>query len=194
MIILASASLTRQRLLSQLGLSFRAVASPEDEQDLHERFRTLNPRELAGQLALSKAQAVSEFYPQDTVIGCDQTAELAGIVLHKPNSVSEAHAQLLLMRGKTHVLHAAFAIRRNGRTLAQHASTAYLTMRNFSDAWLASYLGGLDHDVLRSVGCYQVEGPGLLLFEKIDGDHFTILGLPLLPLLASLREMGELAA
>lgn len=192
--ILASASLTRQRLLSQLGLSFRAVASPEDEQDLHERFRTLNPQELALQLALNKAKAVSELHPADAVIGCDQTAELEGVVLHKPDSVSDAHAQLLLMRGKTHALHAAFVIMRNGLVLAQHASTAYLTMRNFSDAWLESYVGGLDLGVLRSVGCYQVEGPGLLLFEKIEGDHFTILGLPLLPLLASLREMGELAS
>jgi septum formation protein len=194
MIILASASRARHHLLSAAGIAHKIMASPVNENMLHQRYADLAPKDLALRLAIHKAETVAESRPNDVVIGCDQTMALDAKTLHKPQDFTAAKLRLRQLRGRTHILFSSYAIVRRGAVIAGGVDSAQLTMRNFSEDFLEAYLEQMGENVLQSVGCYQVEAKGLQLFSEIKGDYFTVLGLPLLPLLASLREMGEVAS
>lgn len=195
-LVLASASPSRRMLMENAGLNFRAIAAEIDERAVEREIehRALGPDELALELASSKALEVSSRFPQALVIGCDQTMSVGSQVFHKPADRAEARANLRLLRGRTHRLNSGVVLVRGGREIWRHLSTADLSMREFSDAFLEDYLTRCGDDVMKSVGCYQLEGIGIQLFSSIVGDYFTILGLPLLPLLGQLRRMGELDA
>lgn len=195
-LVLASASPSRRMLMENAGLTFQAVAAQIDERAVEREIehRALGPDELALELACSKALEVSSRFPQALVIGCDQTMSLGQQVFHKPADRDEARANLLSLRGRTHRLNSGIVLVREGREIWRHLSTADLSMRDFSDGFLEDYLVRCGDDVMKSVGCYQLEGIGIQLFNSISGDYFTILGLPLLPLLGQLRVLGELDA
>ena len=192
MIILASTSTTRQHMLHQAGLSFTAMAASLDEETEKANLGPRTAKSMARALALAKARSVSASHATAIVIGADQTLELAGQMFSKPKNPAEARQQLGLLKGKQHALHSAVAVTKADTIVFETTTTALLTMRNFSEGFLHSYLEKLGPDQCSSPGCYQVESLGIQLFERIEGDYFTILGLPLLPLLAFLRETGEL--
>ena len=194
MILLASQSAARKSMLEAAGLSFRTSSSPLDEDAAKLRLRAegLGARDLALRLAEAKALALSG---SGLVIGADQTLERDdGTMLDKPASREEARAQLRALSGRTHYLHAAAAAIRNGETLWRGVETVALTMRPLGEAFLESYLDAEYEAIRWCVGGYRIEGPGVQLFSRIEGSHFAILGLPLLPLLAFLRETGALPA
>jgi septum formation protein len=195
-LILASASPTRERLLRQAGVSF-IVEPPELDERAAERplAETGAPAEdVATALAMAKAITISERFAGDLVIGADQTLEIDGERLNKPADMEAARRQLLALRGRTHELNTAVCCARGGGIVWQHLSVARLTMRDFSPAFAGRYLALAGAKALDSVGAYQIEGPGIQLFEAIDGDYFAILGLPLLPLLGFLRAEDVLEA
>ncbi|MCB1425574.1 MAG: Maf family protein, partial [Notoacmeibacter sp.] len=148
--------------------------------------------DIALVLAEAKAMEVSGRYPGALVIGSDQTLSLGDEVLHKVDTMEEARKRLLLLSGKTHQLNAAIALARDGETVWRHVSVASLTMRSLDPGFVGRHLSQAGDTVLSSVGAYQIEGVGIQLFETIEGDTFTIMGLPLLPLLRQLREMEEI--
>ena len=191
-LILASGSRTRQSLLKSAGLDVEAVPADIDERAAEEPLRQAGapPEDLALALAMTKAVTVSERRPGDLVIGADQILDLDGERLTKPEDMEAARRQLLSLSGRTHQLHAAIACARGGEVLWEHLDTASLTMRKLEPGFIGRHLARTGRAVLGSVGAYQLEGPGIQLFERIDGDYFTILGLPLLPLLAFLRSEG----
>ena len=193
-LILASASAVRATLLKGAGLAFDIVDSRLDEEALKEGFAGREGAEetdaLAQRLAEEKARAVSRAHPAALVIGADQILSCAGRRYDKPRSMAEARANLQAFRGRPHILHSGVALVANDAVIWRHAAQAHLTMRAFSDEFLDEYLAHAGEKVMKSVGCYQLEGPGVQLFEQIEGDYFTILGLPLLPLLAELRRHG----
>jgi septum formation protein len=193
MIILASQSEIRRRLLTLAGVTFEAMAAPIDEKQLQTQLNHLPPQKLATTLAHAKAEAIIPVNPTAVVIGVDQTLELEGRCLHKPATTAEARNHLESLSGKTHALHTAYCMIQQGVILAQHCQTSKLTMRSLSPAFLDHYLASCPPSVLSSVGCYQLEGLGIQLMENIEGDYFSILGLPLLALLADLRACGEVA-
>ena len=192
MIILASTSNIRQTLLKQAGIVFTAVAPSCDEDALKIKLGPINPKSLAQTLALAKAESVSVAHPTAIIIGSDQTLDLHGQTLNKPHDLEDARKQLEMLRGQTHTLHSAIAIKRGENILFQTVSSAHLTMRDFSDRFLSTYLDLAGPEIHFSLGGYQLEYRGVQLFDDIDGDYFSILGLPLLPLLAFLRKIGEL--
>jgi septum formation protein len=192
MIILASSSKIRQQLLRQAGVSFTTVVSPLDEEAAKRQLGPLPAKSLAQALALRKAQSISANTPSDLVIGADQTLELKDQLFNKPRHYEEARQHLKLLRGQQHALHSAIVITKGTDTVFQNVTTAQMTMRNFSDDFLDSYLSPTDTNLHTSLGCYRIEAEGLQLFESIDGDYFTILGLALLPLLTCLRDIGEI--
>ncbi|MBL8906482.1 MAG: septum formation protein Maf [Rhizobiales bacterium] len=192
-LILASGSAIRAQLLARAGLSFSILRPDVDEAELKSRFGQSSPAGLAATLAEAKASAVSRTHPDALVIGADQVLNFAGQPHDKPSSIAEARAQLIRFRGKTHALETAVCCCRSGRPVWSHAMHADLTMREFTDAFLDSYLESLGEDVLTSVGGYKLEERGIQLFSGIEGDYFGILGLPLLPLLAFLRNEGLIA-
>lgn len=192
-IVLASTSPIRAQLLRAAGVDF-IMARPEvDETSL----RAANPRwaitEVAGRLAEAKAIDVSLRMPDRLVIGADQTLLLGADIFVKPRDIAEARKHLQRLRGTTHELLSALCCAQNGQTIWANADRAQLTMRSFSDAFLERYLAEAGDDCLISVGAYKLEERGIQLFEKIAGSYHTILGLPLLPLLAFLRERGMAA-
>lgn len=191
-LVLASASSSRRALMEKAGLTFTAVAAQIDERAVEAEMahRALGPGELALELAHAKAQEVSSRFPDALVIGCDQTMSLGSTVFHKPADREAARANLAELRGKTHRLNSGVVLVRGGREIWRHLSVADLLMRDFSDAFLDDYLERCGESVMKSVGCYQLERIGIQLFESISGDYFTILGLPLLPLLGELRMLG----
>jgi septum formation protein len=193
-LILASASATRERLLRQAGIRFIVVPPELDERAAERPLAQggASADDIALALAMAKAASVGERSPGDLVIGADQTLEIEGERLNKPADMAAARRQLLRLRGRTHELNTAVACARGGDIVWQHAATARLTMRAFSPEFVGRYLAQAGPAALASVGAYQVEGPGIQLFEAIDGDLFTILGLPLLPLLAFLRSEAVL--
>jgi septum formation protein len=193
-LILASRSLTRRRLLENAGLGFEALRPSFDEEAGKLTFAHATAAELADELAVGKSISASREHPNALVIGADQTLELEGVPLSKTHSRQEARAQLLRLRGRSHELHSAVACAQDGEVLWRHRQSARLTMRCFSDEFAEAYLRTLGDDVMRSVGGYEIEGLGLQLFEEIEGDYFTVLGLPLLPLLAFLRRQGAIAS
>lgn len=193
-LILASGSETRRQMLFRAGLTFRVVPADVDERAIERDVREEDPEadgsEIAMRLAGAKAEAVSAKFPDALVIGADQVLTYDGTVFAKPADVDAARKQLQELRGKQHQLHSAIALARNGEAIWEGVDVAVLTMRKFSDAFLATYLEEAGDKVCTSVGAYQLEGLGIQLFESIDGDYFTILGLPLLMLLDVLREEG----
>lgn len=192
MLILASASATRKALLDKAGLRFAVQAAVLDERALETDALTAggDARDVALLLARRKAETVSADHPGAIVIGADQTLALGLELLHKPGSLDEARAQLDHLRGKTHRLHAAVTLVRDGALLWSDIQTAELTMRAFTEEERDEVLRLEGQAILGSVGSYRLEGPSIRLFETVSGDYFTILGLPLLPLLAALRDMA----
>lgn len=190
-LILASGSAARRHMLQAAGLSF-AVETPRlDEEAAKASFRAegVKPRDQADMLAELKALSVSRHRP-DFVIGADQMLAIDGAILDKPKDAAEARGHLERLRGKTHELITAAVVAREGAIVWRHIDTPRMTMRPFSDAFLTDYLIRAGEETLRSVGGYQLEGLGAQLFERVEGDYFSVLGLPLLPLLAFLREHG----
>jgi septum formation protein len=194
-IILASASHSRRRLLEAAGVTFRAVPAGVDETAIkrnHARL-AIGFDALAAQLARQKALVVAGQYPGQLVIGADQVLVFNDQAFDKPISIESARQQLLALRGKTHCLETAVACARDQDILWSHIATARLSMRDFSPEYLTSYLATEGISVTETVGGYKIEGHGIQLFSDIDGDYFTILGLPLLPLLEFLRAQGAIA-
>jgi septum formation protein len=195
-LILASQSPFRRMLMENAGLAFSAEAAAIDERAVEAALSERNPtpQEVAETLAVEKARDVAGRNPGTLVIGSDQTLSLEGRVFHKPADMAEAKSHLLSMSGRTHELNCGVALVRDGETLWNHVSIARLTMRPLSEDFVDRHLARVGMRVLASVGAYQLEGEGVQLFERIDGDYFTILGLPLLPLLAKLRNLGAIDA
>ncbi len=191
-IVLASASSARAGILANAGLRFHQRASGLDETEQHARFgKTLSPPDLAMHLARQKADLVAAMEPNAIVIGADQVLALGTEVLQKPATPEDARAQLARLRGKVHQLHSAISILRDGQATG-FCQSATLTMRDFSDEFLDWYLDTAGDGVLTSVGAYHLEGLGIHLFSKIEGDYFTVLGLPIEPVLAELRRVDVL--
>ncbi|OAF02295.1 septum formation inhibitor Maf [Bradyrhizobium centrolobii] len=186
-LILASQSGARKMLLANAGLDFQAIAADIDERGVQASSKLSNPREIALLLAREKAKAVSLHHPGAYVIGADQTLALGERLVNKPAGRPQAMAQLRELAGNSHELNSAVAVARDGQVVFEDISVARMTMRQMTEAELSAYLDAAGEAVTSSVGAYQLEGLGIHLFERIDGDHFTILGLPLLPLLAFLR-------
>jgi septum formation protein len=191
-LILASKSSARQALLANAAIPFDAMPADVDERALQKNSGLSAPGEIAGLLAREKALFVSSNNPGRYVVGADQTLALGTRLFSKPAGRAQAADQLRLLAGGTHELHSAIAVARDGKVVFADVSVARMTMRHLSESEIDAYLDQAGEAVTTSVGAYQLEGLGVHLFERIEGDHFTILGLPLLPLLAFLREQGLL--
>ncbi len=195
--VLGSGSAGRRMVLANAGLDFEVMRPAVAEEAIKARF--LAGREesggmeaLAQALADAKAVDVSARTPM-AVLGADQVLTLDGALFSKPADMAAARAQLLTLRGRAHLLISALAVAREGRVVWRHVDVARMTMRDFSEDFLDAYLEKVGEKALASVGAYQVEGPGIQLFERVEGDFFTIIGLPLLPFLSWLRDAGIVA-
>ncbi|TIO05523.1 Maf-like protein [Mesorhizobium sp.] len=193
-IILASGSPFRKAMLVNAGLAIEAVPANLDERALEAPLQGsgVSPEDVALVLAEAKATEVSVRKPGALVLGCDQTLSLGDEVFHKPADMEGARRHLLALSGKTHQLNSAVVLARNSEILWRHVSVASLTMRKLDPAFVGRHLARVGVKALSSVGAYQIEGEGIQLFEKIEGDYFTIVGLPLLPVLAKLRDIGAI--
>ena len=186
-LILASQSRARQMLLANAGIDFEAVPADVDERAVQQASRLSAPGEIAALLAREKARSVSMGQPGRYVVGADQTLALGNRLFSKPAGRTQAAEQLRDLAGRSHELHSAVAVASDGKILFEAVAVARMTMRQLSEAEIRAYLDEAGEAVTSSVGAYQLEGLGVHLFERIEGDHFTILGLPLLALLAFLR-------
>ena len=186
-LVLASQSRARQTLLANAGISFEAVAADIDERAVQQASGLSSPGDIASHLAREKTLSVSARKPDRFVVGADQTLALGTRLFSKPTGRAAAAEQLRALAGNSHELHSAVAVARDGKILFSQVSAARMTMRPLSGAEIEAYLDEAGEAVTTSVGAYQLEGLGVHLFERIEGDHFTILGLPLLQLLAFLR-------
>jgi septum formation protein len=197
-IILASTSRARREMLAAAGVAFTVEAADVDEPAIRKTLlaakSAATPPQIADALARAKAEDVSQRHKGSLVIGGDQVLALGTELLTKAKDEAAARATLKKLRGMTHELHSTVALAVDGRVLWTHTGTARLKMRDFSDAFLEEYLTRAGDRIGQSVGAYELEGLGVQLFDKIEGDYFTILGLPLLPLLAELRAHGMIAA
>jgi septum formation protein len=191
-LVLASRSAPRRAMLEAAGLPVEIILPDIDERAVEAAAGSLGPAEAARLLAREKARAVAQYSPGRLVIGADQTLALGRRRFDKPRDRAAACAQLMALSGNTHQLHSAVAVVRGENVLLDAVDTASLTMRSLSDAFLDAYFDAAGGAVLESVGGYQLEKLGIHLFERIEGDHFTILGLPLLALIAFLRREGSL--
>lgn len=193
-IILASGSPFRRRMLEDAGVAFTVERPSIDERAVEEAVADtgLRPDDLAQILAEAKAVDVSQNHPGAFVIGCDQTLSLGEELLHKPADMEEARRRLLKLSGRTHQLNSAVVIAQDGEAIWRHVQVASLTMRELDPGFVGRHLSAVGDAALSSVGAYQIEGRGIQLFDRVEGDHFTIVGLPLLPLLAKLRELGAI--
>jgi nucleoside triphosphate pyrophosphatase len=192
-LILASSSKSRAKLLEAAALAFIVEPPGLDESAMHQAVggdEALAPHDVAEVLARAKAEAVSEVAPKAYVIGGDQVLAFGDVIMSKPESMGAARRQLLDLSGKTHTLHTSVAVATNGETIWADTTVATLSMRKLSPEFIGRYLAAAGEEVLSSVGAYQIESIGVQLFEKIDGDYFSILGLPLIPLLDTLRREG----
>lgn len=195
-IILASASAARRDMLSRAGVAFEIEPAEIDERAVQDVLlgddSEVEPADIAELLAEAKARDVSLRKPGALVIAADQVLEFEDEALSKPVDLDAARASLKLLRGATHQLHAGVAIAIDGEVVWSMVDSATLVMRQFSDKFLAAYVAGEGDELCASVGAYKLEGRGVQLFERIEGDFFTILGMPLLPLLEELRARGAL--
>ena len=191
--ILASQSRARQALLANAGIEFETVAAEVDERAVQQASSLSAPGDIAALLAREKALWVSTRRPGNFVIGADQTLALGIRLFTKPDSREQAAQQLRTLAGRSHQLYSAVAVARDGKIMFESADTARMTMRRLGEAEIEAYLNEAGAAVTSSVGAYQLEALGVHLFERVEGDHFTILGLPLLPLLAFLRSERLLA-
>jgi septum formation protein len=193
-LVLASASAARAALLTAAGLTFTVAPSDLDERSVEAALvaEGADPGRIALRLAEEKARSVSGERPGAIVVGADQTLSIGSDRFHKPGSREAAQRQIRALAGRTHCLHAAVACARNGELIFHHVDVARLTLRALTDAEIVRYLDRAGAAAQNSVGAYQVEGLGIRLLDRIEGDHSTILGLPLLPLLAFLRACGEI--
>ncbi|HET9273173.1 MAG TPA: Maf family protein [Methyloceanibacter sp.] len=192
-LILASESKSRAHLLEAAGLAFIVEPPGLDEAAMRQAVSgetLLSPHDVAEVLARAKGEAVSELARKAYVIGADQVRALGDMILSKPTTMEDARRQLLDLSGKTHTLHTAVAVATDGETIWSETTIASLNMRKLSPQFIGRYLAAAGDEVLGSVGAYQLEGLGAQLFDKIDGDYFSILGLPLIPLLDTLRREG----
>jgi septum formation protein len=195
-LVLASRSDVRGKMLAAAGLRFEIRPAPIDERAVEAQAKAageLDPAAAARLLARAKAQSVTPLVPGRLVLGADQTLARGNKRFGKPADRAAAAEQLRALRGRSHELHAALALVRDGVVLFDCIDSAQLTMRDFSDRFLADYLDMIGDHAMASVGAYQLEGIGIHLFERVKGDYFTILGLPLLQLLAFLRQNGFIA-
>jgi septum formation protein len=192
-LILATQSRARQMLLANAGIDFEAVPADIDERGMQQSSGLTSPAEIAALLAREKARAVSSRRSGQFVVGADQTLALGTRLFSKPAGRVQAAGQLRALAGNRHELRSAAAVARDGKILFETVSVAGMTMRPLTEAEIEAYLNAAGEAVTSSVGAYQLEGLGVHLFERIEGDHFTILGLPLLPLLAFLRSERLLA-
>ncbi|MFG1261163.1 MULTISPECIES: Maf family protein [Xanthobacter] len=191
-LVLASKSATRLTLLVHAGLPVETVAADVDERALQDAAGEMDPAGIALLLARAKALSGSKAAQGRLVLGADQTLALGPKIYHKPVSVEAARKQLLELAGQTHALHSAVAVACDGEVLFDTVVSAFLTMRPLTEETLSAYFAAAGPRVLTSVGAYQLESVGVHLFTRVDGDHFTILGLPLLQLLPFFREQGLL--
>jgi len=192
-LVLASRSAVRRAMLGAAGIPVEVSPADVDERAVETEFGSTRAEDVAALLARSKAMTVAARMPGRIVLGADQTLALDAGRFSKPAERAQAREQLLALRGRTHTLYSAVAIVRDGTMLHECIAVARLTMRSFSDEFLERYLDEAGHAVTASVGAYQLERIGIHLFDRIDGDHFTVLGLPLLALLASFRQRGFVA-
>jgi septum formation protein len=196
-LILASTSAARRSMLAKAGVDCDAMAPMVDEEAVKESLlaQGVSARDLADALAEAKAVKLSGKRPSALVIGADQTLALEeGAMLNKPETPEDAMAQLTLMVGKTHKLYSAVVVAEKGAPVWRFVATSRMTVRPLSDAFIGAYVGQHWDDIRHCVGCYQIEGAGAQLFSQVQGSHFDIMGLPLLPLLGFLRERGIIAA
>lgn len=193
-IILASGSRFRKAMLEAAGVDIDVVPATIDERAVEKTLAGTgaSPEDVAQVLAEAKAIDVSEKNPGRLVLGCDQTLSLDDELFHKPADMEDARRHLLKLSGRTHQLNSAAVLARNGETLWRDVGIARMTMRRLEPGFIGRHLARVGPMALNSVGAYQIEGEGIQLFEKIDGDHFTIVGLPLLPLLKELRDLGAI--
>jgi septum formation protein len=193
-LILSSTSTIRQTLLRNAGVSFAAMAPLCDEEALKSQYFHCAAAELSQRLATAKAQSLTPEHPGTIVIGIDQVLDLDALVFSKPKTVAEAKAQLLLLSGKTHRLSTSIAAVKHHKVVWSKTAVAHMTMRHLSAPFLDKYLEAVGTNILGCVGAYQYENLGAQLFDDISGDYYAILGLPLLPLLAFLRQEQILQA
>ncbi|THF50311.1 Maf family nucleotide pyrophosphatase [Allorhizobium terrae] len=195
-LVLASTSPFRKHLLQQAGLEFTTAAPDIDEREIEAlaEHQSLSPSQLAELLGCEKALAVSKKQTGALVLGGDQVMALGETVYHKPKDLAAAREQLLSLRGATHVLNSSLALAKDAEIVWSHVSQAQMTVRLFSETFLDDYLDKVGDKILKSVGGYQIEGMGVQLFSKVNGDYFTIIGVPLFPLMEKLRELDVLHA
>ncbi|MEM1376966.1 MAG: Maf-like protein [Pseudomonadota bacterium] len=193
-IVLASTSPFRKAILDNAGLEFQAAKAEIDERAAEKPLLETgaDAEDIASLLAEAKALDVSPRFPSAYVIGGDQTLSMEGELFHKVSDFDEARRRLIAMSGKAHQLNSALAIVRDGETLWRHISVVNVHMRSYSPVFVGQYLAQAGEAVLKSVGVYQVEGIGIQLIDRIEGDYFSVIGLPLLPLLDQLRKLGAI--
>ena len=189
-IILASTSKIRGKILSAAGIKFSVLNSELDEEQAKNSLTELSPQRISLELARLKSEKISRQHPNAMTIGADQVLGFKDQIFNKPVSRADAESQLSMLRNATHTLYSAVSCAIAGAEVWNHCSEARLTMRDFTPDFLSSYLDSSPADYLSSVGAYRLEESGIQLFEKIEGDYFTILGLPILPLLGFLRQRG----
>lgn len=193
-LVLASKSAARRAMLEGAGVPFAVEVAEVDEAAVKATHDPADAAGLAEELARVKALAVSRRDPEAWVLGADQTLAFDGDLVSKAGSLAAARARLAAMRGRTHHLHSGAALAHNGQIVWSGVDTATMRVRNFSDAFLEAYLVAEGDGLLACVGSYRLEGMGAQLFEAVEGDYFTVLGMPLWPVLAELRRAGVLIA